>query len=252
MRPNRPRQRRRCRRFLVLVADPQAATNIKVLQGRRGQLADVLNQGQHFPHRRHERSGRGDLRTDMHLDPANLDASHPPGLAVDRRGMLNRDPEFALVLAGRDVPMGVRINPRIDADRDGRFLLQTPRHQIDGFQLRLAFHVKRVDPLLNRVADFVFGLADARKHTPPGVAPRSQHPVQVAGADQVKPGPLAGQQPDHRQVAVGLDGRAHHVIHAVKRAGVGSVLAGDIPSTVNVKRGAVAGDQPPQRHLFAM
>jgi hypothetical protein len=82
--------------------------------------------------------------------------------------------------------MGFGIDSRIHAHGDSRDLSQARRHPVDALQLRLAFHIEAVNALPESEFYFSFGLADSSEDAFFGIAPRRNHTLEFAAADDVE------------------------------------------------------------------
>ena len=65
-----------------------------------------------------ERLQVDDLAADMHVDADGVHAFELGGTGIDLAGPADRNAEFVLALAGRDLGMCLGIDVRIDADRN--------------------------------------------------------------------------------------------------------------------------------------
>ena len=65
-----------------------------------------------------ERIELDDLAADMHVDADDAHAFELGGAGIDVAGAADRNAEFVLGLAGRDLGVGLRIDVGIDADRN--------------------------------------------------------------------------------------------------------------------------------------
>ena len=83
------------------------------------------------------------------------------------------------------------------------------------------------------------------------VAAGLHHPVQLAGADDVKAGPGLGERGENREIAIGLHGVTNRVLHWPKRPVERGELADDVLPAVNVQGRPELLRQLPQWHLFA-
>jgi hypothetical protein len=104
----------------IEIANPQAAADakeFKIVSAR-----EFLNQRQNLFHRRFERSNLGQLRTDVHLQPAQPQILQLSRARIDPFDILERDSKFIFVRPGRDLRVGVRIDIGITRTGTGRDL----------------------------------------------------------------------------------------------------------------------------------
>ena len=175
-------------------------------------LFEPDQQRPHLAHGPLERADLGDLRADVHLQPAQPQVPELARPRIDALDLLQRDAELVLIGAGSDLLVRVRLHVRVHAHGHGRQLLQPPRHLVDALQLRLALRVEGVDPPIEGELDFAFRLAHARKGASARVAAGRDHPLQFASADDVEPAAQPGQRAQDGLVGVGFDGEADHAV----------------------------------------
>ena len=177
-------------------------------------LRQPRHQRQHFAHRLFEGADFGDLRADVHLQPAQAQMLQLARARIDALDLLEGDAEFVLVGAGGDLLVRARFHVRVHAHRHGGGLLEARRHAVDALQFRLALGVECIDPLLEGEFDIAFRLPHAGKGALAGVAPGGHHALQFAPADDVESAAQSGQHSQDGLVAVGFDGEADQVVHA--------------------------------------
>ena len=196
--------------------------------------------------------GFEDLRSDMRLDPADLQVRQLGRLRVDPEDAVDADAELVVALARRNVFVGLRIDIRIDAQSHRGLFARCAGHLVDEFQLRLGLDVERINTLLESVFDFLPRLTHPGEGAIMGASARLEHAEQLAARHNVEARPLAGQQFKHGEVGVCLHGEAHTVIQTGKRLIETPVVLADRLRAVNVERSAVFGRQAVQRHALAI
>ena len=231
-----------------LIDDAQPAADAEELQPVP--LLQPRHQRQHFAHGLLERADLGDLRADVHLQPAQAQVLQLARPRIDALDLLEGDAELVLVGAGGDLLVRVRLDVRVHAHRHGRRLVQARRHAVDALQLRLALGVEGINALPQGELDLAFRLAHAGKGAAARVAAGRDHPLQLAAADDVEAAAQPGQRAQHGQVGVGLHGEADQVVHA--RPGPGPA-PGNARSAcaANRRKGAcrTSGRAPRRRRL---
>jgi len=103
-----------CQRHLVVVANPESATAIDVLQ-HDAAGSKAIDQIQHFDRRFAIGRELGDLRADVDVDAPDGDVRKGRGTTVERPRVVERDAEFAFLEARGDVRVSPGIDVRIDA-----------------------------------------------------------------------------------------------------------------------------------------
>ena len=121
-----------------------------------------------------------DLRTDVRLDPADLQMRQLGRLRIDPEDAVDSDPELVVALAGRNVFVGLRVDIGINAQSHRRLFAHRAGHLVDEFQLRLGLHVEGINTLLEGVFDFLPRLAYAGKCAVIGPSSRLEHTEQLA------------------------------------------------------------------------
>ncbi len=149
-----------------------------------------------------------DLAAEVHRQGAEPERL---GFVEDREDaveLVKRDPELEASLAGGDVGMGlgghVGIDP--DADRDDRTLQLGENRQ--PFELRERLDIDVSHPGRDRGLELLVGLPHAAEHDPVGREAGGEGPQELAPRDDVGAGTEPGEEPEHGEVAVGLDGVA--------------------------------------------
>ena len=134
--------------------------------------------------------------------------------------------------------MGTGVDVGIDPQRDRRDHTPLRGHLLQPFQLVGGFDVEAVHAHFQGAAHVVTGLADAGEHHPVRIATGGQDALQFTAGNDVEAGAEAGQDIEHAEVGVGLDGKADQVRQTGQRIGIGAVLALDVRSRIDVGGGA--------------
>ena len=214
-------------------------------------VAEVGGQRGHLAHRFLERAGLGELRPDVHLDPAQAQVRQAGGAVVGVGHAVEVDPELVLRLAGRDVLVGLGVDVRVHPQGDRGGLAEAAGHGVDGLQFRLRFGVEAMDALAQGVLDLGHRLAHASERAAVGPPPRLEHAEQLAARDDVESRACPRQHLQHRQVRVGLDRITNQMVHAGHRLVEAVVVVGEGALAVDVERGAVARGKVGQAHVLA-
>ncbi len=187
--------------------------------------------------------GLGDLRADVHLHAAHADVRHLRRCLVDFQRPFQADAELVLALAGGNVFVPARIHVGVDPQGHGRAAVEVGGDGVDHLQFGLTFNVEGKDALPQRVLDFRPGFADACEGAALGFAAGLQHPEKLARRDDVEAGAFVDEQVEDGKVAVGLDGVADEVVHAIERRVEPAEMVADRPRAVNVEGRTVLGGQ---------
>ncbi len=132
------------------------------------------------------RPGAVDGRTEMHVDPPDIQYMFPGRLGEQAVRRLEPHPEFVFLFSGGRLGMGIRVNVRIYPQGHRRLLIHFPRHVADAFQLRGRFHIEHPDACPQSLPDFRRRLSHAGKDDLLGVCSGLQRPIQLSSADNVE------------------------------------------------------------------
>ncbi len=156
-----------------------------------------------------ERGEVDDLAADMHVDAGDPDPLERCRPGIDLPRTSDRHAELVLRLAGRNLPVGLRVHVGVDPDRNRRL------HALGGGDLgerrefRFGFHVEAQDPAVEREGHLRWRLGDSREHDALARDADRTRPAQLALRDDIHPRPEAREGPQHRLVGVRLHGIAH-------------------------------------------
>ena len=231
------------RTFAVeVIGDAEAAAEIDVADG-----VAVGAQGLHELGEDAERGLHGaeigDLAADMDVDAGDLDALHLRRAGVDLAGVLQRNAELVLRLAGRDLGVRAGIDVRVDAHGNAggvAGLLREARQQIE---FGLGLDVEAVDVGCERGAQLGLGLADAGEHDFPRRDAGCQGALQLAAGDDVGAGAALGQGAQHRLIGIGLHGVADQHVLAGEGVREHAVVPLQGGGGIAVERGADGGGE---------
>ena len=151
-----------------------------------------------------ERIKLDDLAADVHVDADNTHAFELGGARIHFAGAADRNAEFVLGLASRDLGVSLGINVGIDADRDVGGTALAGCDLGEQFQFGFGFDVDAEDALLNRKRQFTRGFADAGEHD------LVRRDTGGTGAQELAPGYDVGagaeprQRCDHGLIGIGL------------------------------------------------
>ena len=206
----RPGELLRQRRSLVVVGDPQAAADVDVADVRP-LLTQPSDQGRGPRERVHEGLDLGDLRPDVLVDPHHLQGRQLLGGFVLLQGATDVDPELALLQAGRDVRVSLRVHVRVDPQCHARLPSQLRCHLVDATQFLVRLHVEHEYVGHERVRDLLASLPYAGVHNPLRRHARRQPAEQFAARDHIQAAPQTREELQDGQVRVGLQGEADQV-----------------------------------------
>src|SRR5918998_1713957 len=179
-------------RLFVLVAYPQAPTDVEVLDveaaafelvDQLGALIDGLGVRGEF----------GDLAAYVLVYPDEVYApvlQHPFG---ERQGLVDGDAKLAGAVTGRDVGVGLGVHVGVDAQGDTRPLAVAHGQALDVLQLGGRLDVEEQDALAEARHQLVLGLADPGEDYFLRIEPGLHRAVQLAARDDVRPRPERGE-----------------------------------------------------------
>ena len=238
-------------RRLVVILNPQAAAQVQVADGdaQVPQPVDQLFQPFQGVHK-----GRhlGDLGADVAGHPHHFEVWQVQGPAIVIDGLLDVDAELVLLEPGGDVGMGLGVDVRIDPQGHPGLQLQAPGDAVDLLQLLGGLQVEQQDVRLEGRLDLLGlfahpGIDDFRR-----VHPGRQRPVEFAAGDDVRPGAQPAEQPQNRQVGVGL----HREADDMGKLGEGGVedpvVMRQGAGAIEIKRRAHLRGDFSHRHVFAV
>src|SRR5207244_11229542 len=119
--------------------------------------------------------------------------------------MIERDAEFILSRAGRDVLVRTRIDIGICPLGNWRAQILRASDPIVVLQLRFAFDVETVNTFFERVLNFVERFSNARKSTLRGIAARSEHPIKFAAGNDIESRAFFSEQLENRATRICFD-----------------------------------------------
>src|SRR5215470_310209 len=175
----------------------------------------------------------------MYAHTGNFQVPSTRGLRVQGAGLADRNTEFVLVEAGRDVRMRIRWHVRIHAEGNPSGLTHTCRAFRQRPEFRLAFHVEQEDAGAQPGFHFVAGLADSRKDNLPGSASiDGQYPCEFSAGDHVKAAVHPEKKAQYGKIRIRLDRVADRVARILEGAPKGEHASADGRCGVDVERRA--------------
>src|SRR5579884_2383638 len=242
---------RRGRGFLV-VGDAHAAAEVEVPQLRREpDVGELIEQMAHAAERVDEGRRVGELRADVAVEADRGHVGQGVRAAIGGERLGDGDAELALLHAGGDVRVRLRVDVGIHPQRHGRAHAEARGDALDGLELLGRLDVEHQDALLERVGDLLGGLADAREHDAPRVGSGAQRLPELAARHDVEAGARAREEVEDREVVVRLHREADEVRRAGERGVEGVEGSEQRRAAVDVERGAVALGEPRERDLLA-
>src|SRR5690606_26850404 len=124
------------------------------------------------------------------------------GAAVEVQRVGKGDAELVALEAGGDVGVGLRVDVRIDAQRDRRLLAEFAGDRVQVVELGGRFDVEAADAGLQRLAHLGTSLADAGEHHLVGTATGGEHAGELATRDDVETGAEAREYRQDAEVRV--------------------------------------------------
>ena len=237
-------------RRLVVILNPQAAAQVQVADrdAQGPQPVDQLFQPFQGVHK-----GRhlGDLGADVAGHPHHLEMRQVPGPAIVMQGLLDVDPELVLLEPGGNVGMGLGVDVRIDPQGHPGLHLQPAGDAVDLLQFLGGLQVEQQDVRLEGRLDLLGlfahpGIDDFRR-----VHPGRQRPVEFAAGDDVGPGAQPAEQPQNRQVGVGLHCEADDMGELGEGGVEDPVVMGQGPGAIQIKRRTHLPGDFSHRYVFA-
>ena len=234
-----------------LILNPQAAAQVQVadLDAQAPQPVDQLLQ---FLQGVHEGRHLGDLGADVAGHPHHFEMRQVPGPAIVIQGLLDVDAELVLLEPGGDVGMGLGVDVRIDPQGHPGLYLQAPGDAVDLLQLLGGLQVEQQDVRLEGRLDLLGLFAHPGIDDLGRVHPGRQRPVEFAAGDDVGPGPQPGEEPQNRQVGVGLHREADDMGKVGERGVEDLEMMGQGAGAVKIKRRAHLLGDLLHRHVFAV
>ena len=148
----------------------------------------------------------------MHVNAGNPEARKFSRAAIDLARPHPCDAELVFLLARRNLVMRLRVDIRIDAQRDRGHLARRDRTGRKKFQLRLGFDVETMDTRREREIHLSRRLADAGKQDLLRRNAGGQRAPQLALGHHVGARPQFGQRLQHGLVRIGLHRVAHQCV----------------------------------------
>jgi hypothetical protein len=146
----------------------------------------------------------GDLRADVHVDAGDPHAGERRCLAIQRKGFVVGDTELALAQSRGDVGMGLGVDVRIDAQRNGGLAPHVARNPVQAFDFAVGLHVEAQDSGGERGAHLGFGLAHPGEDSLRRGAAGGEHPRQLATRYDIEAGAKPGKQVEDGEVGICL------------------------------------------------
>ena len=237
--------------FAFIIGDSKTAAEVDMVYGVAvftKRHHEVGEQGESVVKRRKV----GDLRPDVHVDARHGEAGQLRGACINLTGARQRHAEFVFRLSGRDFPVRLGVNVRVNAHRDPRGPAQLRRHARDFGEFRLGLDVEALDVSFKPQRDFRRGLADTGK-----CDARSRH-AGCAGAPQfafrynIHACAKARQRCQHGLIGVCLHGVTDQHILIGERVAEHIEMTNDRRRRIAIERRADFGGQIPQVHIFGM
>jgi len=161
-----------------------------------------------------EGSGIEQLRADMAVDAGDLNVRQGSGAAVERQRIVVGDAELGFLEAGRDIGVRLRVDVRIDAQADRRFLAALARHFVEAFEFGGGFDVEAEDAGIQRLFHFRRRLADAGEDDFLRIGTGGQDALQLTAGHNVETCAEAGEDIENGEIGIGFDGVADQRILA--------------------------------------
>src|SRR5205823_13945607 len=177
---------------------------------------------------------------------------HGPGPGVVHERLAEVDPELALLEAGRDVGMGLRVDVGVHAEADRRAHPAPRRHALDGVELLRRLDVDHEEVRVERGLELRLALAHAREDDLPAVGAGAERLPELALRHDVEARSLARQETQDGEVVVRLDGEADEVRDSPKGGVESTKTIEDRRLAVHVERSAERGGEGGERDVLAV
>ena len=188
----------------------------------------------------------------MAVHPHDLDVGQGDGAAVGLDRGVDADAELALLHAGGDVGMRLRVHVGIDAKAHRRHHAHGPGHLVQHLHLLLRLDVEHQNAGAQRILHLIPRLAHAREDHLARVGAGLEHPEELAAGNDVETGALVHEGAQHPKVGVGLDREADQM--AARGKGLVETPEGvtQLGKAVHVHRRPHRVDDVPDRHVLAI
>ena len=237
-------------RGLVAVADAEAAPEIEPVHGKPGatQFEDQL--GQPLKGLAERAEPAAGLRADMHRQTDGLNARQLTGQSISLARFPDVDAELVFLLAGGDLGVGQRVDIGIDPDRDPGGVATRRGERAEPLQFGDRLDIDLVDSGGKRGLELGAGLTDAGEDDAVRRDAGGQCAPQFALRDDVGAGPEPGEDPQHREVRVGLHGIADQWPLRSERLGKRVIARAQRAGRVEIERRADGLGDARDRHPF--
>ncbi len=226
----------RRRRLLVVIPHAEPTAHVERLERRYAERTDRGDQLDELDSAAMVGRDIGDLRADVHRQPAE----HEPRLGSDplgdRHDFVEGNPELGGLFAGLGIGVAVDRDVGVDPNPDPGRQLAVVRDGGERRQLAGRFDVDEADARANRLFDLTRGLAHAGKHDAVGIEPRDAGPAQLSHGHDVGAGAELLQNAKDAEIAVGFDGVADAMPDTVERVVERVVLRANQVGAVDVGR----------------
>ncbi len=166
---------------------------------------EPVDQRQHAVSGLEQRRRVGQLRADVAVDARHFEVGHIRRTAVQVEGVCVRHAELVLFESGGDVGVRLRIDIRVDAERDRRRRTVRLGHLVDAREFGCRLDVEALDVGLERLLDLGAGLAHTGEHHLARVSPGREHACQFSARDDVETRAQFRENAQNSQIAVGFD-----------------------------------------------
>ena len=174
----------------------------------------------------------------MHVDADDAHALELRGARIDLARAADRNAEFVLRFAGRDLGVGLRIDIGIDANGNCRDAALGGGDRGQQFELRLGFDIDAENVLVDRQRQFLLSLADAGEHDLAGRHAGHARAQQFTLGDHIGAGAEFRQSRDHRLIGIRLHGVADQRVDVGEGAGKHLVVPLDGGARIAIERRA--------------
>ena len=216
----------RQRRLLQIPAVGNAKPAAEIHKGDRvAVLAQILDEAREQRERVLERLHLGDLAADMHMDALHIDAGKVARQGVKRARIAPAHAEFVLGLAGRNLGVGLRVDVRVDAERDAgacaaraRHLAQDARSSASDSTLKPKMPASSAKAISARVLPTPENTIFPRRNA------SRKRAADFALRDHIGAAAKPGERADHGEVRVRLDGVADQRVAARESLGEDAIM----------------------------
>ena len=193
-----------------------------------------------------------ELRSDVHLEAAQIEVGESGGTVVELGDEFEVDAELVFGFSGGDVFVGLRVDVGIHTDGDWGGEAEVFGDLVDQLEFGDGLGVDAVDVVFEGILEFVAGFADAGEGALGAAAAGLEDAVELATGDDVEAAAEFVEEAEDGEVAVGFDGVGDVVVEVAEGCVEAGVMIAEGVGRVDVERRAVLLGQGGEVHVFAV